>query len=96
MKPTFLLTVPDDIGGFRLRAQEPLGQSWVYALVSSVRLNLYTDEIGKEIGRFKGYASNEFDNVKRAMTRALAVEADDSSAAVEPFGAAVLTFEVVE
>ena len=90
------LNVPQSIGGFKLRAREPLGQSRIFALVSRNPLNLYTDEVGKALGKFKVFAPREFGAVKAAMNRAFAVEADDSSADAEPFGAAVLTVEVVE
>ena len=86
------LRIPDDIGGFTLRAREPLGLSRVYALVSSVPLNLYENDIGQNVGKFKVFL---FGQALKAV-RSFAVDSAGPTDDAEPFGAAVLTVEVVE
>ncbi len=64
------IRIPDNIGGFKLEAQEPAGTSKIIVLVTREPLNLYSEGVGKMDGAFKEIATDAFSSFKGLTTKA--------------------------
>lgn len=76
------LRVPMDIGGFKLVATTR-GKSTVVAIVTKEPLNLYKENIGKTVGQFKSFGSNDFSRLKQTVIKrtgkGIGVEKEDKN-----------------
>jgi metacaspase-1 len=61
------IEIPKDIGGFRFRAQEPVGKSRIIALVTRQPWNLYQQNQGKILESFKELTVEEVEKGMRSV-----------------------------
>jgi len=91
--------IPEDIGGFRFEAKEPVGQSRIVALVTRNPLNLYTRGTSKTLEAFTRWTVEDFKSLKDSVCRSIDVKPPRTTGATEEtgeFGAADVLLDVVK
>lgn len=85
--------VPQDIGGFKFKAQEPQGESIIAALVTDTPVNLFEDKsLGSSLGNFRSIDGSEHKKFKNKLMRSLGVEYGKTESGL--YGAQKITIEV--
>ncbi|MBF0320469.1 MAG: DUF4384 domain-containing protein [Nitrospirae bacterium] len=101
IKANTQISVPKDIGGFELKAREPIGESKIYALVTKNQLNLYTENnIGSMLNGFRSLKATETAALKDTLSRSLSIVpsgqgSGSSTANQADFGAQQIIIETV-
>ena len=93
------LRIPEDIGGFRFEAREPVGQSRIVALVTRNPLNLYTRDTSKTLEAFTRWTVEDFKSLKDSVSRSIDVKPPRTTGATEEtgeFGAADVLLDVIK